>query len=121
MRALEGPELAAYHHIDMDLARRVRVVRVPWLPSGAHGLTLGRLVLVTDDSVRDGTSRLMAHELVHVDQYARLGVVRFLRRYVADYLRHRRRGLAHHDAYLAIGMEQEARAGAKRWARLDKP
>ncbi len=119
-RALEGPELVAYDHVPMALARDVRIVRVPWLPGGAHGLTLGRFVLLVEDLTRDGTSRLLAHELVHVAQYDRFGVRGFLRRYLGDYVRQRTRGLNHHEAYLALELEREARRGAKAWITLDK-
>jgi hypothetical protein len=52
---------------------------------------------------------LLVHELVHVRQWADFGVFGFLRRYLADYLRGRFKGLGHREAYLAIGFEQEAR------------
>ena len=54
-------------------------------------------------------SRLIEHELVHVSQWQRLGVARFLKRYLSDYLRGRRQGLSHNQAYLAISLESEAR------------
>jgi hypothetical protein len=41
---------------------------------------------------------------------------RFLWRYVAAYLRNRRRLRRHRDAYLAIPFEEQARAEAARWA-----
>jgi hypothetical protein len=37
-----------------------------------------------------------------------LGLARFLWRYIAEYLRNRRRGMAHHEAYRAISFEAEA-------------
>lgn len=54
-------------------------------------------------------ARLLVHELVHVRQWSDLGVLRFVWRYVADYLRGRFRGLDHHHAYLEIRCESEAR------------
>jgi hypothetical protein len=59
------------------------------------------------DSLR--LAGLVTHELVHVRQWRELGTVRFLRRYVAEYLRGRRNGLDHSQAYLAISLEKEAR------------
>jgi hypothetical protein len=59
------------------------------------------------DSLR--LARLVSHELVHVKQWQQLGTSRFLVRYMRDYLRGRRRGLSHHQAYLAISLEKEAR------------
>jgi len=52
--------------------------------------------------------RLLAHELAHVAQYARDGFLPFLTRYVAAYLRGRRRGLSHTEAYAEIPYEKEA-------------
>jgi hypothetical protein len=53
---------------------------------------------------------LIVHELVHVHQWAQLGVVRFLWRYLGGYLKGRLTGLSHQDAYRAIPIEVEARA-----------
>ncbi len=115
MRRLEGPELDAYDHIDVALAIRVRIVRVPVLPPGAAGMTIGLFVVLTSDHDRTGGRELIAHELVHVRQYAAVGTVRFLVRYGRDYAAglwaHRR----HRAAYLAIPAEVEARVSAGRW------
>ena len=101
--------------IDADLAKRVRVLRVPVLPRGASGMTIGRWIFLKNDRDRVGDRELMAHELVHVRQYAELGYVRFSARYLRDYalgfLRHRH----HRKAYLAIPAEVEARAEASAW------
>lgn len=115
MRRLEGPEIGNYDVIDRDLAARVRIVQWPLLPPGAAGMTIGRFVFVRRDDDRSGDRELLAHELVHVGQYARYGLVGFLTRYVGQYvsaLRHHRR---HRAAYLAMPFEQEARRVAKQW------
>lgn len=115
MRHLIPAEIAAYDLIDAELARRVRIRTVPVLAPGTSAMTLGRLVLMRRDDIRDGSSELMAHELVHVRQFAELGWLPFLARYLGDYLRglwHHRR---HRAAYLAIPLEIEARAEAAAW------
>lgn len=72
-------------------------------------MTLGqRVFLASDDLSPDKLRRLLVHELVHVRQWQQAGAVRFLRRYVADYLRGRMRGLGHESAYHAIRYETEA-------------
>jgi len=115
VRRLEGPELASYDVIDADLARRVRIVTVPVLPRGASGMTIGRWIFLKNDGDHDGDRELMAHELVHVRQYAELGYVRFSLRYLRHYalglLRHRH----HREAYLSIPAEVEARDDARAW------
>ena len=55
-------------------------------------------------------ARLLTHELVHVRQWADLGMLRFSWRYLKGYLAGRRQGLSHDQAYLQIPLEQEARA-----------
>lgn len=50
----------------------------------------------------------IAHELKHVEQYRRLGTVRFLWRYVRGYARNRLSGMSRYEAYQHIEFEQEA-------------
>lgn len=115
MRRLEGPELVAYDVLPNALAKRVRVIEVPFLPNGAAGMTIGTIVLLRDDRDTSGDRALMAHELVHVRQFAEQGVIPFVTSYVGEYLRGRRSGSNHRQAYLDIEAEQEARAEADRW------
>ena len=75
-------------------------------------MTLPWAIYVRKDVLRgDSTrlARLVNHELVHVRQWQQLGAIRFLRRYVTEYLRGRRKGWGHNRAYLAISLEREAR------------
>jgi hypothetical protein len=76
------------------------------VPPGAAAITLGRVVSVRRRFA--GDERLLAHELVHVRQWRRLGVFGFLRRYVGAYLRWRLRGYGHWAAYRRIPLEVEA-------------
>jgi hypothetical protein len=116
VRRLEGPELEHYD-LDPTLARRVRIVRVPFLAPGSAGMTIGRVVFLTSDVDRSGTRELLAHELVHVRQYADAGLVPFLARYLRDYMRGLVRLRSHRQAYLAIPAEVDARAEARAWKR----
>jgi hypothetical protein len=86
------------------------------VPPGAAAITLGRLVVVRRRAA--GDAHLMRHELVHVGQWRRLGVVRFLARYLGSYLRWRLRGHGHRAAYLRIPLEVEAEWRARREAPL---
>ena len=116
MRRLEGPEIVAYDVLDPSLAVRVRVQEVPVTPRGSSGMTIMRLILLKSDDDRTGTRKLLAHELVHVRQYAELGYFRFSYRYLRDYLRNLIRLRKHRPAYLAIEAEVQARAEADAWA-----
>lgn len=117
MRRLEGPEIEAYDLVDRALAERVRIQRVPVLPPGSSGMTIGRLILLRRDDDRSGTRELVAHELVHVRQYAEVGAIRFLATYLRDYGAGLVRLRRHRAAYLAIPAEREARAEAELWNR----
>ena len=77
----------------------------PFLHRNTIAITLGRRIYIAAEHVSDA---LLRHELVHVRQAGELGVVRFLWRYVAEYLRNRRRGMTHDAAYRAISFEAEA-------------
>lgn len=75
------------------------------VPPGSAGITLGPLVIVRHHVA---PARLLRHELVHVEQYRRLGTFRFLLSYVFEYLRWRARGYPHQGAYRRISHEVEA-------------
>ncbi len=115
MRRLEGPELARYDILEPTLALRVRIIEVPGLAPGTSGMTIGRFVFLTSDIDRSGGRTLLAHELVHVRQYAELGFIRFLLRYLRDYAAQLVRLRNHRRAYLAIPAEVAARAEAREW------
>lgn len=113
-RPLTEPEIAHFDLVAPSTARRARLMVVPVLPPGAAGTTVGRWVLL-----RAGHERrhaLIAHELVHVEQWRDQGRIGFLVRYLTAYLVSRGRGAAHGAAYLAIPAEQEARERAAVWS-----
>ena len=117
MRRLNAEEIARYDLVPPEISRRARVQRVPLLAPGAHGMTVGSLILLLRDDDRSGRRTLLAHELVHVEQYVELGTIRFLRRYVGEYARNLWRLRNHRRAYLAISLEAEAREAADQWRR----
>lgn len=116
VRRLTPTEIAAYAPVCRRAhAARAVLVRVPVLPRGASGMTIGRFVLLRRHEPADGTSSLVAHELVHVRQYAEIGYLRFTARYLWDYAVQLGR-LRHHDrAYRAIGFEAQAYAEQAAW------
>lgn len=81
------------------------------VPKGADGITLGSLVIV-----RDGCTSpyLLRHEVVHVRQWRRHGVVGFVVRYAGSYAVWRLRRKGHRGAYLRIPLEIEADWVARR-------
>ncbi len=116
VRRLSPAEVEAYDVVPQWVAERAVVIRVPVLPPGALGMTTGRFVLLKRDEPTDGSSTLIAHELVHVRQFAQQGRLLFGARYFSAYLRHLVRLRSHRQAYLAIPAEVEAYASARRWA-----
>ena len=111
---------AALHPIDPGTVRVLpasKMVRALW-GKGIDAMTLGRWVLV-DPEVLNGDrrqlGRLMVHELVHVRQWSDYGLFGFLRRYLGDYFRSRRRGAGHRMSYWSNRLEVEARAVTARF------
>ncbi|MCP4303287.1 MAG: hypothetical protein GY926_11995 [bacterium] len=52
---------------------------------------------------------LIVHELMHIEQWRRLGAIRHVAQYVSDYVRNRFQGYGHWESYKAIRLEVEAR------------
>lgn len=98
---------------------RARVnLRFPWwlrpfLPRSVIAITLGRRVYVATRIAESEIERNLRHELTHVQQIARIGVVRFYWRYFAEYVALRRRGVPPAEAYQRISFEVEAFAAEK--------
>jgi hypothetical protein len=93
-----------------EVAEAIIRVGYPWwlrlfVHRGTIAITLGRRIYVAEGHASEA---LLRHELVHVRQAGELGLLRFFWRYVAEYIRNRRRGMSPHDAYRAISFEAEA-------------
>ncbi len=114
-RTLTTAEVDDYDHLARGLLERVRLVRTNLLPPQADGLTIGRWVFLRGDRIQRSANTLLAHELVHVRQFAEMGAIAFLSTYVREYLVNLWRLRNHHQAYLAISLEVEARAVAAEW------
>lgn len=110
------------HHLRRVEPSRVRVSVAPsWFrllwPKGIAAMCMAWGVYVTPEIMdryerRDrveSIGTLIAHELVHLEQWRRLGPIRHTIRYLGDYFVGRLRRLRHWEAYRAIGLEREAR------------
>ncbi len=117
-RSLTPSEIDAFDHVPRPLAETVRLVEVPFLAPGADAMALGRTVLVRRGHAE--SRQLLAHELVHVQQWTRLGAARFLSEYLGAYAANLVRLRRHRSAYLAIPLEVEARDRARRWAETHR-
>lgn len=114
-RSLTEREIECYDLVAPSLARRVRVYGIPFIPGGYAGITLGRNILLTTDVDADGSSALMAHELVHVGQWSDRGMLAFSRWYLSSFARNLVRHKRWTAAYLNIEAEIEARSETTRW------
>lgn len=115
LRRLTLEEHRAFDHVSERTRQRARLVAVPWLPHTFAGLTLGPLVLLDRAQPTDGSSTLIAHELVHVEQWQRHGPLRFLVWYLGDFVRQYRTRRSWMESYRAIDAEVEARRRTRRW------
>jgi hypothetical protein len=86
------------------------------LGSNVQAITIVRTIAFNRqlfEQVVAGTKpELLAHELIHVAQWADHGIVGFTWDYVRDYLRLRLLGATHGAAYRSIGFEYQAYTGA---------
>ena len=87
-------------------ARGIAAITTPW-GVYVHPSVEARFGSVPADR---SLGLLMVHELMHVEQLARLGTLRHTARYLADYLRGRLNRRGHWQAYREVQLEVEARA-----------
>lgn len=118
--------LEAFFDVDLAAVRvhRGRGARALTRLLGASGVALGRRLFLSREGARRLDRRgasgigLAAHEVAHVLQYRRHGLLGMLARYLWDYLRGRRAWIGHHAAYRGIGFEREAWEVGERVAEL---
>jgi hypothetical protein len=102
----------------VDDARAIVRLGYPWwlrpfLARGVIAITLGRRIYLAGavgQRSAQYVERLMRHELAHVRQVNRHGLVFFLARYVAEFLRLLWKHRSFNTAYSGISFEVEARA-----------
>jgi hypothetical protein len=85
------------------------------VPPGAAAITIGPVISLRRAAAAN--PRLLRHELVHVEQWRRLGVAGFLAAYLGAYLHWRLRHHGHWDAYRRIPLEIEADWNSRQSAR----
>jgi hypothetical protein len=94
------PVFGAARWFRLFWAKRISAVAMPW-GIYLHPRHLARPLA--------DLGPLIVHELTHIAQWRRLGLIGWLRSYLGDYVRGRRSGLSSHQAYRAIRLEVEAR------------
>ena len=80
----------------------------PWLMGDVVGITLGRRIYLSGKATPATVERLLRHELAHVRQINRLGLLVFYWRYVSEFGRHLWHVRSIHRAYALISFEREA-------------
>ena len=120
-RLLTDAEQRSYVHVDKATRDRARIGSLPWMPGTFQGITLGRNVFLAKDQPDDGTSVLIAHELVHVEQWAERKVFGFLCWYLVDFAKNLIAERHWMRAYRAIEAEREARMRTQYWTQNRRP
>lgn len=82
----------------------------PFLLRGVEGITLGRRIYLAQSVGQHQVDRFLRHELTHVRQIDRHGLIRFYWSYIREYVVNRRRGMSSAEAYRSISFEMEALA-----------
>jgi hypothetical protein len=82
------------------------------VPPGADAITIWRVISIRQSAA--GSEYLLRHELVHIRQWKRYGIVGFLVRYLGPYAFWRLARKGHRGAYLRIPFEIEADWVARR-------
>lgn len=116
-RNLDEDEILSFTHVADDVLSKVSLIRTNLLPPAADGMTIGNIVFLRGDRIEQRATTLLAHELVHVRQFAEHGPIRFLTQYVGAYLKNFLATKNHRQAYLDIPFEIEAREEAAMWAK----
>lgn len=108
--------------LDAAAASRARLVAGypwwlrPWLARDVIAITLGRRIYVARklaEGAGEPLTRLIRHELVHVEQVNRLSLPVFLFRYGWEFVRNLSRSRSVRKAYDDISFEIEARAAER--------
>jgi hypothetical protein len=81
----------------------------PFLLEGVGAITIGRRIYVRS-CAGEHLHRLLRHELEHVRQINKKGLLRFYILYVVEYLKNVRAGMTSYDAYRNISFERDAYA-----------
>ena len=80
-----------------------------WLPPllGANAVTLVNTIYyaMPQSQVR---AKLRRHEMVHIEQFKKLGAIMFFALYFYEYFKGRLQGMKHWEAYMNISLEKEA-------------
>ncbi len=85
----------------------------PWLARDVIAITLGRRIYLSGKATARSSAyleRLLRHELAHVRQVNRHGLIPFLVRYIAEFVRLLLRERSVNEAYRKISFEVEAKA-----------
>jgi hypothetical protein len=80
----------------------------PLLMPGVAAITLGRRIYLDATAAPETLERILRHELAHVRQINRLGILVFYTRYLTEFAGHLRRVRSVSRAYAMISFEREA-------------
>ena len=95
------------HFIVIEIPNYVTIKTKSLLPRllKVGAITLGNTIRFRKVTYPEG---LLLHELVHIEQFRKLGFVWFMLRYIGEYLKNRFR-MSHIESYRAVSFEIEAK------------
>lgn len=112
VRQVSPEDLANLEYVFVP--EEVTVLSIPFQNRIYGGFTVGRMVVIAETEVHVLTHECkIAHELVHVSQYARLGYFEFAYQYVSGFFQHFPNE-SWYSSYKAIGLEEEAMEGEEK-------
>ena len=117
VRTLTADERLRYDHVPETDRDRAILIRIPPVIGPYRGLTIGRFVMLAERVTPEKPSSLLAHELVHVQQFRQQGLPRFTWQYNRAFTAGLVRLRSWNGAYRAIPAEVEARRLTGAWAR----
>ncbi len=88
----------------MKIVAKSRLFRLPLLRNYS-AIVLGSYCFLKE---QDPSDRLIGHELVHIEQWQRIGIFRFYASYLLQYVWNLLRFRNHDNAYREISFEREA-------------
>lgn len=116
VRGLTKEEIIAYDFVPKNVINQVKIINIPNIMGTFKGLTIGKYIFISKKIPCDGSSHLIAHELVHVRQWNELGIIGFTVKYLSDFFSKLIKHKNWINAYSEIILESEARDISQKWS-----
>ena len=102
-----------YFLVSSAIVESAKVHKLPFRITPHNAFTFRNHIFTT----RPYDQRLIMHELVHVDQYKKIGTIKYLKQYFTEYRINKKSGLSKNESYRMISFEIQARLIEKEWLK----